>query len=42
MEIFHIEDLWIQKCHQRMQSGVNLVIDKFCYVASGTSSLYKI
>ena len=41
MEILHFED-WGYKCRQRMQLGINLVIDNFLYVASGTSPLYKI
>ena len=42
MEILHFEDLGDTSVVSECSLGVNLVIDKFFYVASGTSPLYKI
>ena len=42
MEILHFEDLGDTSVISECSLGDNLVIDKFCYVASGTSPLYKI
>ena len=42
MEILHFEDLEDTRVVSECNLGVNLVIDNFCYVASGTSPLYKI
>ena len=42
MEILHFEDLGDASVVSECSLGVNLVIDNFCYVASGTSPLYKI
>ena len=42
MEILHFEDLGDTKCRHECSLGVSLVIDKFLYVASGTSPLHKI
>ena len=40
MEILHFEDLDDSSVVSECSLGVNLVIDNFLYVASGTSSLY--
>ena len=42
MEILHFEDLGDTSVINECSLGVNLVIDNFFYVASGTSPLYKI
>ena len=42
MEILHFEDLGDTSVVSERSLGVNLVIDNFVYVASGTSPLYKI
>ena len=42
MEILHFEDLGDTSVISKCSLGVNLVIDIFFYVASGTSPLYKI
>ena len=42
MEILYIEDLGDTSVISECSLGVNLVIDNFFYVASGTSPLYKI
>ena len=42
MEILHFEDLGDTNVISECSLGVNLVIDKFLYVASGTSPLYQI
>ena len=42
MEILHFEDLGDTSVVSECSLGVNLVIDNFLYVASGTSPLYKI
>ena len=42
MEILHFEDLGGTSVISKCSLGVNLVIDNFLYVASGTSPLYKI
>ena len=42
MEILHFEDLGDTSVVSECSLGVNLVIDNFVYVASGTSPLYKI
>ena len=42
MEILHFEDLGYTSVISECSLGVNLVIDNFFYVASGTSPLYKI
>ena len=43
MEILHFEeDLGDTSVGNQCSLGVNLVIDNFCYIASGTSSLHKI
>ena len=39
--IFHFEDLGDTSVISEFSLGDNLVIDNFCYVASGTSHLYK-
>ena len=39
MEILHFEDLGDTSVISECSLGVNLVIDNFCYVASGTSPL---
>ena len=40
--ILHFEDLGDTSVISECSLGVNLVIDNFFYVASGTSPLYKI
>ena len=42
MEILHFEDLGDTSVINECSLGVILVLDKFLYVASGTSPLYKI
>ena len=42
MEILHFEDLGDTSVVSECSLGVNLVIDNFFYVASGTSPLYEI
>ena len=42
MEILHFEDLGDTSVVSECSLGDNLVIIFFCYVASGTSPLYKI
>ena len=42
MEILYFEDLGDTSVVSECSLGVNLVIDNFFYVASGTSPLYKI
>ena len=42
MKIFHFEDLGDTSVISECSLGINLVFDKFFYVASGTSPLYKI
>ena len=42
MEILHLQNLGDTRVVSECSLGVNLVIDKFCYVASGISPLYKI
>ena len=42
MEILHVKDLGDTSVISECSLGVNLVIDNFLYVASGTSPLYKI
>ena len=42
MEILHFEDLGDTSVISECSLGDNLVIDNFCYVASGISPLYKI
>ena len=42
MEILHFEDLGDTSVISECSLGVNLVIDKFFYVASDSSPLYKI
>ena len=42
MEILHFEDLGDTSVISECSLGVNLVIDNFFYVASGTSPLHKI
>ena len=42
MEILHFEDLRDKSVVSECSLGVIVVIDNFCYVASGTSPLYKI
>ena len=42
MEILHFKDLGDTSVVSECSLGVNLVIDNFFYVASGTSPLYKI
>ena len=42
MEISHFEDLGDTSVVSECSLGDNLVIDIFCYVASGTAPLYKI
>ena len=43
MEILHLKDLGDKSVVSECSLGVNLVIDNFFYVASGTSPLvYKI
>ena len=41
MEISPFEDLGDTSVISECNLGDNLVIDNFCYVASGTSPLYK-
>ena len=41
MKILHFEDLGDTSVVSECSLGVNLVIDNFVYVASGTSLLYK-
>ena len=42
MEILHLKDLGDTSVVSECSLGVNLVIDTYLYVASGTSPLYKI
>ena len=42
MEILYFEDLGDTRVVSECSLGVNLVIDNFMYVASGTSPLYTI
>ena len=42
MEILYFEDLGDTSVISECSFGVNIVIDNFSYVASGTSPLYKI
>ena len=42
METLYFEDLGDTSVVSECSLGVNLVIDNFLYVASGTSPLYKI
>ena len=42
MDILHFGDLGDTSVISERSLGVNLVSDNFCYVASGTSPLYKI
>ena len=42
MEILHFEYLGDTSVVSECSLGVNLVIDNFLYIASGTSPLYKI
>ena len=42
MEILHFEDLGDTSVVSECSLGVNLVIDNFIYIASGTSTLYTI
>ena len=42
MGILHFEDLGDTSVISECSLGVNLVIDNFLHVASGTSPLYKI
>ena len=42
MGILHFEDLGDTSILSECSLGVNLVIDNFLHVASGTSPLYKI
>ena len=42
MEILHFKDLGATSVVSECSLGVNLVIDNFVDVASGTSPLYKI
>ena len=42
MEILHFKDLGDTNVISECSLGVNLVIDNFFYVASGTSPLFKI
>ena len=42
MEILHFDDLGDTSVVSECSFAVNLVIDIFVYVASGTSPLYKI
>ena len=42
MEILHFKDLGDTSVISEYSLGVNLVIDNLCYVASGSSPLYKI
>ena len=42
MDILHFKDLGDTSVVSECSLGVNLVIDNFVYVASGTSSLYNI
>ena len=42
MEILHFKDLGDTSVVRECSLGVNLVIAKFLYVASGTSPLFKI
>ena len=42
MEILHFEDLGDTNVVSECSLGVNLVIDRCFYVASGTSPVYKI
>ena len=42
MEILHFKDLGDTSVISECSLGVNLVIDNFLYVASGTSPLFKI
>ena len=42
MKILHFEDLGDTTVISECSVGDNLVIDKFCYVAAGTSPMYTI
>ena len=42
MEILHLKDLGDTSVVSECSLGVNIVIDNFLYVVSGTSPLYKI
>ena len=42
MDILHFKDMGDTSVISEYSLGVNLVVDNFVYVASGTSPLYKI